>query len=140
PFSLQTFSDVKSNSRQILKVIADNSMPPWPPEPGFGHFEHERRLSESDKKTIADWVNQGLLEGDPKDLPPEPAWKEGWALGKPDLVVTMPKSFELSAEGGDLYRNFAIPIELPEDKYVRATEFAPDNSKIVHHAFIKLDD
>src|SRR5207253_8105676 len=68
PFSLQTFSDVKSNSRQILKVIADNSMPPWPPEPGFGHFEHERRLSESDKKTIADWVNQGLLEGDPKDL------------------------------------------------------------------------
>src|SRR5205823_249670 len=40
---------------------------------------------------------------------------------------------------GDLYRNFAIPIQMDRDRYVRAAEFAPGNARIVHHAFIKLD-
>src|SRR5207249_4206545 len=111
----------------------------WPPERGFGHFQNERRLSDAEKKLIQQWVAQGAVEGDPKELPQQPGWNDGWALGAPDLIVTMPKAFGLSADGGDLYRNFAIPIELERDRYVRAIEFAPGNPAIVHHAFIKLD-
>jgi hypothetical protein len=64
---------------------------------------------------------------------------EGWHLGQPDLVVEMPKAFELHAEGKDVYRNFVVPVPLSQPRYVRAVEFRPDNRRIVHHAFVKVD-
>jgi tetratricopeptide (TPR) repeat protein len=139
PFSLLSYNEVKKHGRQIAKAIAENYMPPWPPEAGYGHFQNERRLSVEEKKLIQAWVEEGSPDGDPKQLPPQPIWKDGWMLGKPDLVVTMPKPFALEAEGPDLYRNFVIPIEMDRDRYVRAVEFAPGNPAIVHHAFIKVD-
>src|SRR5438046_1431236 len=41
--------------------------------------------------------------------------------------------------GRDVYRNFVIPIPTTSTRYVRAVEFLPDNPKIVHHAFMKVD-
>ena len=46
----------------------------------------------------------------------------------------MPVSFEVPASGPDIYRNFAIPTGLTEDKWVRAVEFRPGARKAVHHA------
>ena len=37
----------------------------------------------------------------------------------------MPTAFEVPADGPDIYRNFAIPTGLTEDKFVRAIEFRP---------------
>jgi len=102
PFPLIDYPDVKRHSKQILKAIENDYMPPWPPARGFVEFQNERRLSPSEKQTLRDWVAQGAPEGETKDLPALPKWKEGWLLGTPDLVLTMPKPFTLSAEGGDL--------------------------------------
>jgi hypothetical protein len=139
PFPLLEYNDAKKHGRQIAKAVSENYMPPWPPASGFGHFQNERRLSDNQKKLIETWIANGAPEGDPKQLPPPPSWKDGWTLGKPDLIVAMPKPFPLAAEGGDVYRNFAIPIQIDRDRFVRAIEFAPGNASIVHHAFIKLD-
>ena len=68
-----------------------------------------------------------------------PKWNEGWQLGDPDLVVTMPQRYSLPAEGKDVYRNFVVPVPLAARRYVKAVEFRPGNPKIVHHAFIRLD-
>src|SRR5258707_11873948 len=51
----------------------------------------------------------------------------------------MPKKYILPAEGKDVYRNFVIPISLTRPKFVRAVEFRPENARVVHHAFIKVD-
>lgn len=139
PFSLLSYTDVERHRRQIDKAIAEDYMPPWPPEPGYRRFENERRLSAEEKRVIREWIASGAAEGEANDLPPAPAFKEGWVLGKPDLVVTMPKSFALAAEGPDVYRNFVIPIHMEQDRWVRAVEFAPGNPAVVHHAFIKVD-
>lgn len=139
PFELISFSDVARHGKQILKAIESDYMPPWPPARGYVEFQNERRLSVAERKFLQQWLAEGSLEGDPKDLPPLPQWKEGWALGKPDLVVTMPKAFQFGAEGADVYRNFVIPIEMDRDRYVRAVEFVPGNARIVHHAFVKVD-
>jgi hypothetical protein len=37
----------------------------------------------------------------------------------------MPVEFEVPAEGPDIYRNFVIPVEIPEDKWVSAIELRP---------------
>jgi hypothetical protein len=114
-------------------------MPPWPPEEGFGEFANERRLSQDQVDLIGQWVSQGSVEGDPRQGPPPPSFPDGWLLGKPDLIVTLPKPFHLGAEGKDVYRNFVIPASGAGNHYVRGIEFRPGNNKVVHHAFIKVD-
>jgi tetratricopeptide (TPR) repeat protein len=139
PFSLLTYEDVSKHKEQISDVITSRQMPPWMPDPQKNNFAHERRLSEKEIALFQKWVSTGAPKGSEKDLPPTPEWPEGWSLGKPDLVVTMPEAYNLSAEGPDVYRNFIIPVPITATHYVAAVEFRPGNYKVVHHAFIRID-
>ena len=142
PFPLISYQDLKKHADQIATVTGSRFMPPWKPEPGYGHFVGERRLTDDQIKLIGDWAGNGAPEGDAKELPPLPKFPEGWALGEPDMIVKVPKPFELAADGDhgrDVYRCFVIPLDFPEDKYVTAVEFRPGNRKIVHHALFFLD-
>ena len=114
-------------------------MPPWLPEPGFGEFAGERRLTLDEIGLIEQWVREGGQEGRPEDLKPAPIWAEGWQLGRPDLVVQIPEPYTLAAEGRDVYRNFVVKVPLTEPRYIAGAELQPGNPKIVHHAFIQVD-
>jgi hypothetical protein len=114
-------------------------MPPWKPEPDFGHFLNERRLTARELALLAEWSDAGAPEGDPADLPPPQKFTEGWQLGEPDLVVKMEEPFDVPADGRDVFRNFVIPVELTEDKLVAVAEFRPGNRRVVHHALFYLD-
>ena len=139
PFSLLTYADVKKRARQIAEVTEKRLMPPWLPDGPIGQFLQDRRLSPTQVELFRQWYRAGAPEGNPADLPPMPHWAGGWQLGKPDLVVQMPKPYTLQAEGRDVYRNFVVPVPIGERRYVRAVEFRPDNRRIVHHAFVKVD-
>lgn len=139
PFSLITYDDVKKRGSLIAAVTQSRYMPPWHAAHGYGDFSDERRLSDEEIATIAAWVKQGMPEGDPKKLPAAPQFPEGWYLGKPDLILEMPVGFDLPADGPDIYRNFAIPTSLTEDKWVRAIEFHPGARKAVHHTLFAYD-
>ena len=80
-----------------------------------------------------------MLRGDTADLPPAPRWVDGWQLGTPDLVVTMPQPYVLPAQTRDVFRTFVVPIPVKSASYVRAVEFRPGNHSVVHHANIKID-
>ena len=141
PFALTSYEAVKKHAGQIGDVTESHYMPPWKPEPGYGDFVGERRLPSQELKTIQDWVAQGAPQGDPNQLPPLPQFATGdeWSLGKPDMIVKMPKPYTVRSEGRDEFRSFVIPLDLPEDKYVSAIDFRPSNRKVVHHALIFLD-
>ncbi len=139
PFSLLTYADAKKHSSEIAELTQNRQMPPWKPEHGYGEFVGERRLSDQQIQTIQQWVKAGRPEGNASDLPPPPKFAEGWLLGEPDLVVTVPKAYTLHAEGRDVFRSFVVPLNLSEDKYIEALEFRPSNRKIVHHALFFLD-
>jgi Flp pilus assembly protein TadD len=113
-------------------------MPPWLPDPAYGHYEGERLLTAAQIKTFSDWAAAGAPAGDPKDLPKLPDFPEGWMLGKPDLVVQTPV-FNVPAEGRDVYRNFVVPVATVKTQYVSAIDFNPGNPRIAHHAFILFD-
>src|SRR5437868_9006941 len=102
PFSLLGYVDVKKRARQITEVTASRFMPPWKPVEGHGRFFAERRLSQDEVALITRWVEQGAVEGDAQDLPATPKFADGWKLGPPDIIVTMPEPFEVAAEGPDI--------------------------------------
>ncbi|MGH8614340.1 MAG: tetratricopeptide repeat protein [Gammaproteobacteria bacterium] len=139
PFSLLDYQDVKTRARRIVEVTSKRYMPPWLPEPGFGEFVNDRRLSVDQLGMIQQWVGEGTVEGNAADLPPTPKWTEGWQLGEPSLVVKMPQPFTLKPDGKDVYRNFVIPIPISATKFVQAVEFLPGLPKVVHHALILVD-
>jgi Flp pilus assembly protein TadD len=140
PFPLLTFDQVHKRARQIAEVTARRYMPPWPPEPGYGDFVDERRLTSNELAVIQRWVAEGAAEGSPSGSTALPEERAGWKMGAPDLVVTMPYAYQLAADGKDVYRNFVFPIPVDSRRFVQAVEFRPGNPKVVHHAFIDVDE
>jgi len=117
-------------------------MPPWLPEPGYGDFADEQRLTAEEIRVIQEWIAQGAVEGEPEGLPPVPDFSEGWQLGKPDLILELPRPYALPAKGDrgrDVFRNFVIRVPVETTRYVRAMELRPNNPKIFHHANILVD-
>jgi len=139
PFSLLSYADARKHSAEIVDVTQRRYMPPWLPDADCGHFMGERVLNPEAIATFKKWVEGGLEEGRPADLPALPQWADGWQLGPPDLVVTMPQPYLLAAEGKDVYRNFVIPIPLRQRRFIRGVEFHPGNQRVVHHGFIQID-
>src|ERR1700676_457421 len=139
PFALLSYEDVKKRGALISTVTKSRYMPPWHAAHGFGEFQDERRLSDEQIGEIDQWVKNGMPSGDLSKVPALPKYPEGWFLGKPDLIVTMPKGFSIPASGPDIYRNFAIPLNLTEDKWVRAVEFHPGTRTVVHHCLFSYD-
>jgi hypothetical protein len=139
PFSLQSYADVKRRGALISAAVTSGLMPPWKASPGDYAFRGDRRLSAPEIDVIKQWVSAGMPEGDPAKLPQMPKFTQGWQLGEPDLVVSMKEAFEVPAEGPDVYRNFVLPLNLTEDRWVRAVDFRPSARAVVHHSLFFLD-
>jgi Flp pilus assembly protein TadD len=139
PFPLLTYSDARKHAAQIMAVTKRRYMPPWPPEPGHGEFRDNRRLSEVQIETLATWAEHGAPEGNTSDIPSPPHFQNNWQMGIPDLILEMPAAFTLPPGGKDLFRNFVIPANLTQTRYIRGVEMRFDNTRPVHHANIVLD-
>jgi hypothetical protein len=100
----------------------------------------DRSLTPEQRGMVLQWLGEGAPEGKREEMPDLPKWPAEWELGFPDLIVSLPSAYTLPAEGKDVYRNFVAPIPTTERRYVRAVEFHPGNAKVVHHAFVEIDD
>lgn len=136
--ALLTFQQARAHATQIVQLTASRRMPPWQPEGPHDLFEGDRRLAPEQIAVFRRWLDDGLLEGDPARLPPVPQFPDGWQLGTPDLVLTMPV-YTLRADGPDMFRNFVLPVPTSVMQYVRAWEFRPGNARVVHHATMQVD-
>lgn len=134
PFSLISYEDAKKRGSLMAAVTKSGYMPPWHAAHGYGEFAGERRLTAEQISAIGEWVKQGMPEGDKSKMPKLPEFSSGWHLGEPDLVLEMPKGYDVPASGPDQFRNFVIPTKLGDDKWVRAVEFRPSARNVVHHA------
>ena len=139
PFALLDYDSARRHARQIARVTRDGYMPPWLPVRGPVRYAGERGLDPQQVRTIAAWAAAGAPLGASADLPPAPEWKDGWLLGKPDLVLELPQPYPLAAGGGDVFRNLVIPVPLDRPRWVRAYELRPSPPQAVHHAVINVD-
>ena len=122
PMSLLTYEEARPWAKSIREKVLLGQMPPWHSTDSHGTFANDRRLSDSDKNTVIRWADAGAPQGDPKDLPPQPHFAEGWQIGRPDVVFSIAKPFKVTAKGTIAYQYFTIPTNFTEDKWVQAIE------------------
>lgn len=139
PFSLLSYRDLEKRGQLVQHVVDTKIMPPWKAEQGDFAFRGDRRLTAEQVALISRWVDGGMPEGKASDLPAVPKFESEWPLGKPDLIVEMTEGFTVPAEGPDIFRNFVLPIQLPEDRYVKALDFRAGAPSVVHHSLFYSD-
>lgn len=139
PFPLLRYADARAHAQQMARVTERRRMPPWLPADGDVPFADDRRLTPAEIALLAQWAENGAPEGDPAAAPTPPEFPVGWQLGEPDLVLQPPETFTLRADGGDVFRNLVLPVDLPDGKYVLSCEMRPGSGRFVHHAVIFLD-
>ncbi len=137
PFPLLTYTDVAKHAAQIATVTRKHFMPPW--LPSAPRFQGERKLSDAEIATLAAWAAGGAPQGNPAEAPRPPVFPSGWSLGKPDAETEMRSSFDIPAEGLDLYQCFDVPDPSARARYLRAIDIQPGNPKVVHHALLFQD-
>jgi len=142
PMSFLTYEATRPWAKAMKAAVLTKKMPPWFADPHFGKFSNDRTLSAADINTIAAWADSGALAGDPKDAPAPIPFVEGWRIGRPDLVIEVPKTFHVPAEGTVDYQYVRVPTGFKEDRWVSMAEARPSDPAVVHHiiAFIREPD
>jgi mono/diheme cytochrome c family protein len=145
PMSFTSYKEVRPWAKAISKQVEARTMPPWHATEEFhGVFDNERTLTQDEIDTIVKWVAQGAPRGNANDSPDPIEFKgeEGWAMGKPDLVIPFDDPYFVPDHAEDLYHTESVRLTkemLPEDKWIKSMEFKPD-SEAVHHIVIFTDD
>jgi peroxiredoxin len=138
PMSLLNYDDAKQWSETIHEVVLEQRMPPWHPDPRYGKFSNDRRLSQREMDTLLAWVEQGCPKGTDADQPAPKEFVQGWAIGQPDLVLEMPEEFAVPATGVVPYKRFAVDPGFKQDVWFQAAEARPGNRAIVHHILVYI--
>jgi Tfp pilus assembly protein PilF len=138
PFSLLTYADAVKRADDVAEQTLARHMPPWLPERGGFPILGERRLRDDQIEAIQRWVRDGTIEGDARDLPVPPKFTDGWELGQPDAVMTLPRPYPVTPGQDDVYRNLVLRTSLDSGVFVRAVEFKTGGAPI-HHAVIRID-
>jgi hypothetical protein len=140
PMSLVTYKEVRPWAKAIREKVLERSMPPWLADPAYGHFSNDRRLSQREIDIIVAWVDAGSPAGGDRDLLPTPRFEQGWSIGQPDVVLSLPDDVAVPAQGVIPYRYITVPTSFTEDKWVQAAEIRPGNRAVVHHVIVFSSD
>jgi hypothetical protein len=140
PMSLVDYNSARPWAAAIKEAVQLKRMPPWFADPQTGPFSNDPSLTDAERRTIVQWVEQGAREGDRRDLPKAPVYAEGWRIGKPDAVFDIGEDHVLKGNPADEYVSFTVPTNFAEGHWVQAIEIRPGNRKAVHHAHVVAID
>ena len=140
PMSLMTYQEARPWAKSIKQKVASREMPPWYIDRhiGVSKFKDDPSLTDAEIGVITRWVDQGSAAGNAAELPVARVFGDvdKWHIGKPDMIVTLPKPYELRANGPDEFYDADIDPGFTEDMYIAAVETKPEaySFKVVHHA------
>jgi hypothetical protein len=140
PMSLLDYKDARPWVKSIREKVSARIMPPWQADPHVGKFSNDRHLQQKDIDAIVAWIDSGAKEGDAKDLPRKPEYPDGWSIGKPDAIFSMPEEFHVPAEGVVEYQYWVVPSNFTEDRWVTAAEIKMGDRAVIHHAIVFIYD
>jgi len=140
PMSLLTYQDARPWARSIKQKVSTREMPPWYIDRhiGINKFKDDPSLTDAEIGIITAWVDQGAPAGNAADMPVARQFSDvdKWHIGKPDMIVSLPKAYELRANGPDEFYDADVDPGFTEDMYIAAVETKPEpySFKVVHHA------
>ena len=138
PMSLLTYEDARPWARSMKQKVVLREMPPWfiDKNVGIQRFSNDRSLTDDEIATIVKWVDAGAPLGNPADMPRPRAFPdaEAWQIGKPDLIVTLPKDLIVKAKAPDQWPDILVDPRLTEDRYVQGVQIIPAKGyQVIHH-------
>src|SRR5438105_4003963 len=138
PMSLLTYEEARPWARSIKQKVLAREMPPWFIDKNVGvqHFANDRSLNDRDIQTITQWVDAGAPEGNPADMPPPRQFPDGdaWQIGKPDVVVSLPRDVIVLAKAPDKWPDILVDPGLKEDRYIKGVQIIPTKGfTVIHH-------
>jgi hypothetical protein len=133
PMALLTYKEVRPWATAIREAVLTKKMPPWFADPRYGEFRNDHRLPEAEIRTLVSWADGGAPEGD-RDTAPRPrSFVDDWSIGRPDLVVQLPRELAVPATGTVEYQYVRVPLGLAQDRWIESIEARPGNRAVVHH-------
>lgn len=138
PFELSGYQDAVNWAETIREVVDERRMPPWHAEGRRGQFANDPRLTDAERQAILTWIDGGTPLGHPAELPPPRSFPAGWAMEHRDVTLTIPRAFQVPADGIIDYQSFDIDPEFHEDRWLAGVEIRPGNPGVVHHATLFL--
>ncbi len=137
PFALETYKQVSGRRKGMISDIVDmDLMPPWFADPKHQTWSNDRRLNADDKKDLLAWIDAGCPEGNPNDGITMQTPAKNWKIGKPDLILQLPRKVTVQAEGTIPYVNLAVRNPLKEDRWIEAYQIKPTAPEVVHHVLV----
>jgi peroxiredoxin len=141
PMSLATYEQAAEWADTIVDVLRENRMPPSrlsPPDPRFGEFVAAPEPTAAEIDAIAAWADAGAPRGPGATRAPAIASGTSWAIGKPDLVLAMPKAYAVPANGVVEYQYYDLLTYTGDERWVEAIEIRPSARSVVHHANVYM--
>jgi len=138
PMTLTNYEQIKGFAPMIGEVLSSHRMPPFQPDPTVGHWAPNEGLSSDQLKTMIHWIEAGAPRGPGEDPLAKIAFRAPeFKLGKPDLVLPLPV-VNVPATGVLPYQNPVVATNLPEGRWLKASEFLVTDKKVLHHVTTTL--
>lgn len=137
PFSLVERADVAAHGDEILVAVEGNVMPPFSAEeasdctPTHG-WTDDPRLSLRDKARLRQWIEGGMPDGEPRDLPSPPS-----TAFTGNLTVAPPAAFHASGDR-DQFVCYLFDPQLSRDRWLTGLQVRPEVAELVHHATVTV--
>jgi hypothetical protein len=125
---------VRGWTPMIKEVLLTKRMPPGQVDPAIGHFKNGRALSSNELTTITRWIDAGAPQDSNRDPLAEFGKRDNqWAFGQPDHIIELPLQ-TVPAMGPVDFSELVLPVGLQADKWLRASQFMPGDTRVLHHA------
>lgn len=140
PFAMDSHTMVKGWSPMIREVLMTKRMPPGQIDGHIGEFINDMRIEDDQIRNIIAWVEAGAPSD--VDASNDPltklVWPESkWAFGEPDYIIKVPPQ-SVPATGVLDYRDVAIPIDIPTDRWLRGSQYIAGDRTVLHHTINSL--
>ena len=131
-------ADAVEHASEIKLVTEARVMPPWPASAESVSFVGDMSLTEDEIRTLSKWVDDGA----PIDVAAETPITSSLApsiLPDPEIVMTSAAGpYKGSSDNRDDYRCLIFEPGNTEKEWIRAAQFIPDQTEVVHHGIITL--
>jgi len=144
PFALDDIASVMDRAKTIRRVVEQGHMPPWfAAPPAFGvenPWANDRSLSAADRADLLAWAgSEDRPAGNADDAPAPLHLTSPWSIPNPDVVLQIPKAFQIRAQGAMPYQFARVQTAFSEDKWVSAIEIQPTERSVVHHVIVHVE-
>jgi len=139
PMSLMTYKSAMPWAEAIRDELTSGRMPPWPVDPTSPSVKGAHAITSREINMIVVWASGGTPQGNDAD-PPSVTFNPQWKLGPPDLKISMDAEHTVPSETMEEVREFSLPTNLTDAKWVKGADLMPGSSSIVRDAIISIEN